>query len=324
MMRSMMACLFSFLLVGCAAAVAEPTVSDFDLAEYRAAVAISAAQLDKPDDLTPTPKPPRKDCKVCNGTGKVRSGDGLHIFDCSACEAPASVNLPETPDGSNGQSSLDGSDDEVAFGEPLRELPELASKRAAAERTLRTEKLCDCEKTGLCDCGTDCDCYGVRIRVAFLYTMENCPACVVAKAKIIEAAASGQLPANMRVVIKPAPDWVRSFPTFHFEADETWHKTNSPAVFLRHCNRINDDPVTVIMSTPVYYGSACGAGGCSSGSCYGGSCSSGSCGAGSFYSGGWSSGGGCSSGSCGGGFRSFRGSFRSFGGFRGGCSSCGG
>lgn len=73
-------------LAGCGAATGA-NVSDFDIATYKAVVAITAETLDSasPD------KPLRKDCTVCKGTGKVQSGDGLHVFDCTNCVAPTAT-----------------------------------------------------------------------------------------------------------------------------------------------------------------------------------------------------------------------------------------
>lgn len=276
----------SLCLAGCAAAAAGPTVSDFDLAEYRATVALSASQLDRPDGPGPA-KPLRKDCKVCNGTGKVRSGDGLHVFDCTNCVAPtAAVILPETPESSGSE--------EVAFG--------------GEQRTLRSDPLCPCDLTGLCTCA-ECACATKRTRVAYLYCTTPCPGCDAAKAAVEAAARSGRLPSDLRVVVRAnrgdAPEWVKRFPTFHFEFAGRWYETTKPDVFLRECNGI-------VATTPVYSTTTtiCGPAGCSVGSCASGSCFSG----GSF--------GGCSSGSCGGGASFGRGFFG--GGFRsgGGCSSC--
>lgn len=273
------------LAAGCAAASAAPTVSEYDIAAYKATVALSAASLDKPD-VAPA-KPLRKDCKVCNGTGKVRSGDGLLIFDCTACLAPeaAAINSPEIPDSSR----------EVAFGGP----------------TIRTsDPGCDCQTTGLCLCGPACECVGQRTRTAYLYTTSGCAPCERAKGAILSAAASGRLPRDLRVVVAPSPAWVKAFPTLHFQAGGSWYQTHDPETFFRDCNGL----VATTSPTVMNFGETCGPFGCSSGGCSSGFCSIGSCAS-----------GGCSGGSCGGGFgRSFGfgGGFR-FGGGGGGCSSCG-
>lgn len=283
-------------LAGCAAAAAGVKVDEFELAEYRAVVALSAADLAKPDGPAPN-KPLRKDCKVCNGTGKVRSGDGLHIFDCNACLPPlvAEVNLSELP-----------ADDEIAFGDD-------------EPRTLRTEQLCPCDSTGLCYCSV-CECPTERTRVAYLYSKDDCPGCETAKAVIKAAAESGTLPADIRVVVrcgKDVPAWVKAFPTLHYECGGRWLQTHHVARFLRDCKGPDATEVPFGAGPGTVYLGTYGPAGCSSGSCYGGS---GVWGGGSFY------GGSCSSGSCGswgGGFSRpyFGGGFR--GGFSGGgCSSC--
>lgn len=295
-------CLF---MAGCAAASAAPSISEFDASEYRAAVAISAAQLDRPD-VAPN-KPARKDCKLCNGTGKVRSGDGLHVFDCTACVAPqgeAAVGVVEPLINAKHW-------DDLPFGEAAE----------FADRTVRTQQLCPCDTTGLCYCD-QCTCPTKRTRVAYLYCTTNCPGCEKAKDTVIEAAKDGRLPADLRVVVRPnasdAPDWVRSFPTFHFAFNGNWFKTGDVNVFLRECNGIKQTAAPQTSYTPTVTYSTCGPGGCSMGSCSGGSCFGGSCSTGSFY------GGGCSGGSCGrSGFSGYGGFFRGFSGGGGGCSSCG-
>jgi len=289
-MRGLLVCALSVCLTGCAAAAAGPTISEFDLSEFRATVALSASQLDRPDEPAPI-KPPRKDCKVCNGTGKVRSGDGLHVFDCTACLAPA-VNLSELPKSSRA--------DEVAFGEP--------------ERTLKTRQLCPCETTGLCTCGLNCPCVSERTGVAWLYTTDNCPACDREKDVLRRAFADGKLPKTLRVIVtSEAPKWVTQFPTFHWSMPGSRvGKQSAKAQTL--IDEYNPRPSSGLapQATPSYVGpayhfqpsySTCGPGGCSTGAFYGSSCSGGSCGV---------------------GFSVGRGGFRGFSGgcSGGGCSSC--
>lgn len=302
-MRYFTPLLLCLAIAGCAAVSAAPTVSDYDLAEYKATVALSAADLGKPD-VGPS-KPLRKDCKVCDGKGRYLSGDGLSWIECNACIPPASVELPrELP-------ADDATKDEVAFGETT--LPELAA------RTHRTAHLaCDCQTSGICCCGVDCPCAieGERDGVVMFYTMDNCPHCVTCEAKLRAAVKAERLPLTLRIVkTKEAPSWVRSFPTLHWTTpDGKSHQTHDPQVLI---DFYNPKPKTSA-STVWYTMPACSDGFCSSGACYGGSCSSGSC-----------SSGGCSSGSCGVGFgrgwSGWGGGWSSgvrFGG-GGGCASCG-
>lgn len=288
--------LLCLALVGCAGAFAAPTVSEWELSEDRAAVAIAASSLDKAD-VSPD-KPLRKDCKICDGKGRYLSGDGLSWIDCKACIPPASVELPKDPPA------------EVVFAESA--LPELAA------RTHRTAALaCDCQTSGICCCGIDCPCAikGERDGVVMFYVMDGCAPCKACEAKLREAVKAEKLPFNLRIVkTKEAPSWVRSFPTLHWTTpDGKSHQTSDPQVLIDFYN-----PKTLATSTPTvwYTMPACSGGSCSSGTCYGGSCSSGSC-----FSGGFS--GGCSSGSCGGG--GYSGFFQGYGGWSGGggCASCG-
>jgi hypothetical protein len=221
-----------FLLAGCSAATAAPKLTEYDLAEYRAVVALSAASLDKPD--TPSPKPPRKDCKVCNGTGKVRSGDGLLIFDCTAC-------LPADPLARA----------EIPFGTTL------------ASNTETRPLSCSCQTTALCECGDACPCAGPRIRTAWLYCTSPCAPCDRARAAIRDAAATGRLPADLRVVLKPAPDWVKAFPTFHWQVDGRWHQTHDPDTFLQNCTALRAPAVSSGHSSSIgSCESTCQSGGC--------------------------------------------------------------
>ncbi len=63
------------------------------LAEISAlAAGIECDGLDLPPPLPPEPKPkvPRRDCPLCKGTGKVKSGDGIAWVTCDNCYAEAS------------------------------------------------------------------------------------------------------------------------------------------------------------------------------------------------------------------------------------------
>jgi hypothetical protein len=54
--------------------------------DYVGMVAAEAAYAALLPDTTPVkPKVPRKDCKTCNGSGKVRQGDG-HETECPDCD----------------------------------------------------------------------------------------------------------------------------------------------------------------------------------------------------------------------------------------------
>lgn len=307
--------LLCLALVGCAGAFAAPTVSEWELSEDRAAVAIAASSLDK-TDVSPD-KPLRKDCKVCDGKGRYLSGDGLSWIDCKACIPPSADDLlSEIRQAEAFLSRIEASTavpppqlppEEIAFADST--LPELAA------RTHRTAALsCDCQTSGICCCGVDCPCAikGERDGVVMFYTMDNCPHCVTCEAKLRAAVKAEKLPTNLRIVkTKDAPSWVKGFPTLHWTTpDGKSHQTHDADELIRFY-----DPKTVTTSTPTvwYTMPAYSGGSCSSGTCYGGSCSSGSC-----FS------GGCSSGSCGSGYSQGFGGWGggySFGG--GGCSSCG-
>ena len=72
------------LLAGCAAANA--TVPD---SRSLVATQLALASLAVDDVPAPTPdKPLRKDCQECNGSGRVRTGDGQGWTECEACIAP--------------------------------------------------------------------------------------------------------------------------------------------------------------------------------------------------------------------------------------------
>jgi hypothetical protein len=51
-------------------------------------VAIHAA-LDSEQAAPAPPKPPDPKCPKCKGTGKVKTGDGYHVTDCSCTERAA-------------------------------------------------------------------------------------------------------------------------------------------------------------------------------------------------------------------------------------------
>lgn len=307
-MRHLTPLLLCLALVGCAGAFAAPTVSEYEISQDLATVALSAAELDKPD-VSPS-KPLRKDCKVCAGKGRYLSGDGLSWIDCTACIPPATTEQPPNnePGNSANSSRRAVNSDEVVFAEST--LPELAA------RTHRTAALaCDCQASGICTCGVNCPCAikGERDGVVMFYTMDNCPHCVTCERKLREAVKSEKLPTNLRIVkTKDAPSWVKSFPTLHWTTpDGKSHQTHDADVLIAFYNpapkAAPTSTPTVWYTMPVY-----SSGSCSSGTCYGGSCSSGSC-----FS------GGCSSGSYGGG--GYQRTFQSFGGWSGGggCASCG-
>jgi hypothetical protein len=63
-------------------------------ADYVGRVAAEAAYASLRPTATPTkPKVPRSECKTCDGTGRVRSGDGQGWTKCPDCE-PDKGTLP--------------------------------------------------------------------------------------------------------------------------------------------------------------------------------------------------------------------------------------
>jgi hypothetical protein len=55
--------------------------------DYVGEIAAHAAYADLLPDATPEkPKVPTKDCTTCNGTGRVRSGDGHEWTKCPDCD----------------------------------------------------------------------------------------------------------------------------------------------------------------------------------------------------------------------------------------------
>ena len=72
---------FSIVMVGCVASLpADPGISA-DLATEAARMVLVLRQ-----GLPPAPDAPAGECENCNGTGKVRSGDGIEVFTCPVCE----------------------------------------------------------------------------------------------------------------------------------------------------------------------------------------------------------------------------------------------
>lgn len=64
------------------AAMAEPATPD-----YVSILAAEAAYAAMQPSAAPTkPKVPRSECTTCNGTGRVRSGDGHEWSKCPDCE----------------------------------------------------------------------------------------------------------------------------------------------------------------------------------------------------------------------------------------------
>lgn len=68
---------------GCGAANAS---QDRDYKAIAAAsIAVAAVTPDDTVPVGPSVKVKRSECQVCKGTGKVRSGDGLHVSECDNC-----------------------------------------------------------------------------------------------------------------------------------------------------------------------------------------------------------------------------------------------
>lgn len=72
----------SLFLAGCQTPETPASAADYGPL-VKAACAI--ATLEPDDAPAPIDKPLRKDCPVCKGTGRVRSGDGLGWSECDAC-----------------------------------------------------------------------------------------------------------------------------------------------------------------------------------------------------------------------------------------------
>ena len=63
--------------------------------DYVALVAVQAAIVAQMEEAKPTPKPPLKNCSLCKGTGKVRTGDNQNWTNCPCTERVAD----DCPDG---------------------------------------------------------------------------------------------------------------------------------------------------------------------------------------------------------------------------------
>lgn len=71
---------FCLGMVGCVATLPSDPGISADLATEAARMVIVLRQ-------GPPPAPePDKECANCNGTGKVRSGDGIQVFTCPVCD----------------------------------------------------------------------------------------------------------------------------------------------------------------------------------------------------------------------------------------------
>lgn len=77
------------------------TVSVFASSAYQgdttAAVVISGGII-KAKSVVIDKKYPRKNCPVCKGTGKYRSGDGIKETDCGYCDPNIKSEQPECSD----------------------------------------------------------------------------------------------------------------------------------------------------------------------------------------------------------------------------------
>lgn len=76
--------MFEWLLLLLAPLVPHATPPQTDYIGVVAAEAAYASLL--PRSAPTKPKVDRKDCTTCNGTGKVRTGDGLGWTECPDCE----------------------------------------------------------------------------------------------------------------------------------------------------------------------------------------------------------------------------------------------
>lgn len=72
---------FSILAVGCVATLPSDPGITADLAAEAARMVVVLRQ-----GPPPAPDAPGKECTNCNGTGKVRSGDGIQVFTCPECD----------------------------------------------------------------------------------------------------------------------------------------------------------------------------------------------------------------------------------------------
>ncbi len=66
--------------------------------DYIPAVAAEAAySAMRPADVVVKPKPDTKDCKTCNATGRVRTGDGQGWTKCPDCESRGGMLPTDAP-----------------------------------------------------------------------------------------------------------------------------------------------------------------------------------------------------------------------------------
>ena len=81
-------------LSGCETPAAPASASDY-APLVKAACAIASLE----PDVAPAPidKPLRKDCPVCKGTGRVRSGDGLGWSECDECREEVTGDRLQAP-----------------------------------------------------------------------------------------------------------------------------------------------------------------------------------------------------------------------------------
>jgi len=266
-MRFLLLCVFC-----CAPCVAE--ASDlWQLNRDLADVALAVALIDAPDDgpAPPSPKPPRKDCPDCKGTGRVRSGDGLAWADCLNCEPPS---------------------------QPPEEVNRIICD-------CQTTGLCYCGEN--CPCAGP----RKRVAYLYSTTWcVNCPAAKEAiKKAAVDGRLPADMRVIVRESKDESdkatvPPWVKSVPMFHYPRGGGWESIDKGAdAFLFAVNY----PVAPVSSAPVQtvaapvYGSACASGACgvSQGQPM------------QFYQGGWAwfsgnaysgqvySGGACANGRCG-------------------------
>jgi DnaJ-class molecular chaperone len=70
---------FAIVLIGCVASLPTDPGISADLAVETARMVIASRAA------PPAPTPDAGKCSNCNGTGKVRSGDGIEVFTCPEC-----------------------------------------------------------------------------------------------------------------------------------------------------------------------------------------------------------------------------------------------
>lgn len=73
-----------------------PVAADVPKEDYIGVVAAEAAYVAMEPEKPVDNRVDRKDCKVCNGTGQVRSGDGQGWSKCPNCKPPAGALKLET------------------------------------------------------------------------------------------------------------------------------------------------------------------------------------------------------------------------------------